>query len=68
MTNFEKWKETLKPDLYAKLLGDYCGEMPMGAACPYCPIKDSCEQILYGWECEEAIMKWANLLAKENDE
>ena len=59
MTNWDKWKETLAAEDFANLLGAYCGEMPMGAACPYCPIKDFCNHTLYDDECTEAVLKWA---------
>jgi hypothetical protein len=67
MTNWDKWKETLAAEDFASLLGAYCGEMPMGAACPYCPIKDFCNHTLYDDECKDAVLKWANSPAKEEE-
>ena len=65
MTNWEKFKEGLTPEKYAELLCEYHGEMPQYAACTYCPIDSICKGGLYGYDCMNPILIWANTETEE---
>lgn len=56
-TNFEKWKEELKPEDACNLI-ELCGS---------CPAKQYCIDNP-NTRCEDAFDSWANLPAKENEE
>lgn len=65
MTNFEKWKNGLKPeelivDNGENIDKDMCRHT-VGIECTNCPVKKngSCSRD-YWTECGEAFLKWAN--------
>ncbi len=73
-TNFEKWKENLKPE--DLIITDFCTNEVRAVfdrhadGCEYCPSKDTClaRRDPYNFDCESGFLAWANAPAKENEE
>ena len=60
-TNFEKWKKELTPELVQDAFDGFLN----GEPCRHCPIDSICKGGLYGYDCMNPILIWANTETEE---
>ena len=72
MTNFEKWKDNLKPEnliFHSSCYGIQDASIFIHGekeCCEYCPARNKCK-IGRSKECKESWLEWANAPANENE-